>query len=66
MSKDPRCPWCGGEMELDCELENVWHCPHCDDLFYAEDDDNVEHYEPISQDDYELADFCRGGDLSED
>ena len=63
---DPKCPWCGEELDEDYSLSNVFHCPRCNDLFYKDpDDDEVVHYEPYPDDDYALADFCRGGELTE-
>ena len=66
MPREPRCPWCGAELESTLD-DGVYLCPVCNELFYYDEDSGeVDHYEPISHDDYELADFCRGGDLSED
>lgn len=66
MFKEPKCPWCGAELEPTLE-DNIYECPVCKELFYYDEAaDDVIHYEPLSKDDYELADFCRGGDLSED
>lgn len=63
----PKCPWCGAKLLETYSDENVYRCEICNDLFYYDrDSGDVVHYEPISQDDYALADFCRGGGLSED
>ena len=64
---DPKCPYC--HVELDYVYTEhgveVYACPDCGTHFY---DDNGEMclYEPMSDDDFELADFCHGGDLTED
>ena len=67
MSSYPKCPWCGAEL-VDAGLsdENVLKCEACDQLFYSPDGEEVCVYEPYPDDDMELADICRGGDLFDD
>ena len=63
----PKCPWCGTELEETYHDKNVYRCEACNDLFYYDPNSgDIVHYEPYPDDDYALADFCRGGDLSEE
>lgn len=70
--KYPVCKTCGEEMNI---FDGVfWYtCPHCGDAVKITEDGKVTWRNEIFKQgsrhhnsDYELADFCRGGDLSED
>lgn len=62
--EDPRCPWCGKELQDgdNGETEGLYWCPHCQQMFYEDNYGDIDVYEPMSDDDYELAKFCRGDD----
>lgn len=62
--EDPKCPWCGKELDYNGEEKGVtlYACHHCDQIFYEDDNGDIDVYEPMSDDDYELAKFCRGDD----
>lgn len=71
MAKNPVCKTCGAEMT---EFDGwAWHtCPECGDKVRIIDG-HTTWYDEIfhtgkkqHRSDYDLADFCRGGDLSED
>lgn len=64
------CNNCYSVMNVKKEGRNRYliECPNCDTYWYVDKDgeminDDNEDYEDY---DYELADYCRGGDLSED
>ena len=63
MSDEPKCPYCNEELEFDETIKgvDVYYCSLCHTLF-AYDGLDVINYEPMSDDDYELAKFCRGED----
>ena len=70
MSAEHYCDICGKKMKRTAKCE--FYCKACDNtifdwsLKYAkeEGEENKPHKEHHS--DFELADFCRGGDLTED
>ena len=65
MIDDPKCPYCGSELdEVLGRITHYW-CPHCEQAFY-DDNGDIELYEPMSDDDFALADFCHGGSLTDD
>ena len=71
MSRYPKCKTCGAKMT---EFDGVaWYrCPRCGDSVRITETSTMWHdeiFRPGKKEhhsDYELADFCRGGDLSED
>ena len=65
MNDEHNCPWCNAELEEDYEDSDIFWCPYCCHAFYF-DGYEMRSYEPMSDADYDDANFCRGGDLKED
>ena len=71
MNKNPTCKTCGAKMT---EFDGwAWYtCPACGDKVRIIDGQTKWYDELFAQgtkehhSDFELADFCRGGDLTED
>jgi len=72
MSKFPTCKACGAKMT---EFDGCWWytCPECGNRVKILEDGTLRWYNEIFTDgkknvysDFQLADICRGGDLTED
>jgi hypothetical protein len=72
MSNFPTCKSCGTEMTI---FDDFWwyRCPECGNRVRSHDDGSWTWEDEIfssgskrHRSDFELADFCRGGDLSDD
>jgi len=65
------CDVCYEKMEVEegsMDRKRVY-CQHCENEFYVDDDDEcINEFESTDDSDFEfeLADFCSGGDLTED
>lgn len=70
MSTEHYCEKCGRKMKRTARCE--FYCKNCDNtifdwsLKYSKEDEYENKSYKEHHSDFELADFCRGGDLTED
>lgn len=59
-----KCPECGGELESFVDTRgNLYFKCCCCERYFDEDGEEIGCGQKMSDDDYELANFCHGGDL---
>lgn len=63
------CDKCYNKMDVYMEHSNRYliHCPHCGEEWFVDaNGEYINEDRTEEDDDFKLADFCRGGDLTED
>ena len=57
------------EVTRESKKRSLVFCPNCGNEYYIDNDDEIindGYYDEDYDEDFELANFCRGGDLTED